>query len=284
MTQPPATNGQSTAPQPDAWTPRFLNLPIHAAVRLQLDNGLKNKESTVIVGPRGVGKTHTVRTQLEEIQREELRQQIATGRPPRQVLWYATAQADGTKTILTDIYTKLKGRPMGKRNQQDWTPTAFIQQITEIVKDERYALICIDEAQHIDAHNINHLRQLIDAAEEVGHGLQIILIGNEGLPREVAKTGQLGERFTGFVSFPRFSAGEVAPHLAEFHPGLGALRETLPAKAWKPLERQLFTAVRGSFRRLCKVLLNADELALRRGGPLTEQDVLLAIGKLPPEL
>lgn len=118
----------------------------------------------------------------------------------------------------------------------------------------------------------------------MGHALQIVLIGNEDLPREVAKTGQLGELFTGFLAFPRFSAGDVAPHLAEFHPGLGALRATLPAKVWKLLERQLFTAARGSFRRLCKILMNADELALRRGGPLSEQDVVLAIGKLPPEL
>ena len=145
-------------------------------------------------------------------------------------------------------------------------------------------MICIDEAQHIDAPNINHLRQLIDAAHQRGHALQLVLIGNEGLPERVAETGQLGERFTGWVAFPRFSADHVSAHLAQFHPGLGALQTSLAPKAWRKLERELFAAARGSFRRLCTVLRNADQLAQLHKGTMTIEDLEQAIDKLPPDL
>lgn len=279
------THPALTPSLPPRWDPPFLSLPVHALVRHQLTLALNNVESTVIVGPRGVGKTRTVLSQITEIRAAELRKQLAGGgASPRQILWYATGEAAGRKTVLSDIYAQLKGRPMGRRSKQDWSPTEYIRQITDVIRDEHYALICIDEAQHIDPANINHLRQLVDAAQHVGHALQLVLIGNEELPRNVNATGQLGERFTGFVNFTPFAADQVATYLAEFHPGVGALQTSLPAKQWKALEGKLFAAARGSFRRLCAILRNADELALLHGGSMTGQDLLQAIAKLPPNL
>lgn len=265
-------------------TPPFLNLPVHETVRYQVKLGLDNVESTVIVGPRGVGKTETMRLVIADTRKQQLAKQLSTGAPPRNILSYATAEAQGTKTVLVDIYSQLRGRPMGRRSKQDWTPTEYVRQITERLREESYALIHIDEAQKISPANIDLLRQLMDAAHAQNHGLRVILAGNEELPRNVAETGQLGERFTGFVEFPPFSADSVAPHLAGFDPGLAALQSTLTAKEWKLNERALFGAAQGSFRRLCTILANARELGAHHGRTMSAQDLDLAIKKLPPTI
>lgn len=281
MSTPMPSEHHSSDPR---WSLEFFTLPVHALVNYQLRLGLRGVESTLMHGPRGVGKTMAVQHFLERIRDEQLKTQIqpqpASTVPAAEVLFYETSRATGPKTVLTDIYQRLINRPLGKRSKQDWSPTMYIEQITERVIDDRIALIVIDEAQMIDTHNIDLLRQLPDAARRRGHSLRLFLIGNEGLMQNVAATQQTGERFTGQIAFPPLSPSLVAPHLASFHPGIAAMKERLPAKEWRALERELFTAVRGSFRRLCTIIENAHEFARLRKGELSEKDLRYAIGKI----
>lgn len=276
--------GSAPPPPPDGpWEPRFFTLPIHRVVEHQLRLALRGVESTLMHGPRGAGKTEAVRHYLGQIETQHLKAQLATGERAPTVLFYETSRAAGPKTVLTDVYAKIVGRPIGKRSKQDWSPTLYIDQITDRAIDDDLRLIVIDEAQMIDAANIDLLRQLPDAAARRGHSLRLFLVGNEGLVRTVAATGQAGERFTGDVPFPALSPGVVSPHLGEFHPGLAAVKAELGAKAWLRLERELFAAVRGSFRRLCRIIANAHEFTLARGAApeaMSERDLRLAIGKL----
>jgi DNA transposition AAA+ family ATPase len=262
------------------WTPPFLTLPVHKLLEHQLRLGLRGVESTLMHGPPGVGKTAAVSRYLDGIRRSQMAEQLATGQLPAEILFYETSKASGPKTVLADIYSLLIRRPISKRSRQDWSPTLYVDQITERVIDDNVRLIIIDEAQMIDAANIDLLRQLPDAAARRGHSLRLFLIGNEGLVRNVRQTGQDGERFTGDVAYPALSPSIVAPHLGSFHPGLGALRDGLEAKAWKALERDLLAAAAGSFRRLTTLIENAHELALARGSAMIERDIRLAIAKI----
>ena len=285
MSTPMPSEHQSGDPR---WSLDFFTLPVHALVDYQLGLGLRGVESTLMHGPRGVGKTMAVQHFLTRIREQQLRAQIqpqaqtqiASRAPAAEVLFYETSRATGPKTVLADIYQRLINRPLGKRSKQDWSPTMYIDQIIERVIDDRIALIVIDEAQMIDTHNIDLLRQLPDAARRRDHSLRLFLIGNEGLTQNVAATQQSGERFTGQIAFPPLLPSLVAPHLASFHPGIAAMKERLPAREWKALERELFTAVRGSFRRLCTIIENAHEFARIRKGELSEKDLRYAITKI----
>lgn len=264
----------------DTWSPKFLSLPIHGVLEHQMRLGLRGVESTLVHGPFGAGKTEAVKHCIQRLETEQLRAQLATGAAPASIVTYESSRATGPKTALTDIYIALTGRPMGKRSRQDWTPTQFIAQIAEHTADANVRLIVIDEAHQIDAGNIDLLRQLPDAAARRGHTLRFVLVGNAGLTQNVAATGQDGERFTGDVAFPPMSPEHVGPHLAGFHPGLAALQETLSAKAWRQLQLAMFATAAGSFRRLCAIIANAHEFALKRGQPMCERDVQLAIEKI----
>lgn len=264
------------------WEPPFLTLPTHALVEHQMRLALRGVESTLMHGPRGSGKTRLVSRVIAKIEAEQVQAQMTTGEYPIRIVWYETSKATGPKTALNDLYAKLIDRPIGKRSRQDWTPTQYIGQITERVVDENVRVIAIDEAHLIDAGNIDLLRQIPDAAAKSEHSLRLFLVGNEGLTRNVAATGQYGERFTGYIAFPPLASTQVSPHLVHFHPGLSAVRDTEGAKEWKRLVEAIFGAARGSFRRLGAIIGNAHELSVARGRPLSASDIRHAIEKLPP--
>ena len=171
---------------------------------------------------------------------------------------------------------------MGKRSKQDWTPTQFIEQIVMCAMEDDTRLIVIDEAQLINAQNIDHLRQLNDVAESLNHSLQLVLIGDEGLVPIVAATGQLGERFSHVIKFPSLTPADVAPNLTILHPDLEVLRAGMNAKPWDKLVRDIFRAACGSFRRLTTIIENAHEVARRHGRRIAEGDVRFGIDKLAP--
>ena len=253
---------------------------MHALLEHQLRLALRGVESTLVHGPFGSGKTECVRRLIQKLEAEQLKAQLASGAQPGVILVYETSRATGPKTVLTDIYIALTGRPMGKRSRQDWTPTQFIAQIADRTVDDNVRVIAIDEAHQIDPTNLDLLRQIPDAVARRGHTLRFVLVGNAGLTQNVAATGQDGERFTGDVVFPPMAPEHVAPHLPQFHPGLGALQQALPARGWKRLELDLFTEAGGSFRRLCTLIANAHEFALKRGQAMSGGHVRLAIEKI----
>jgi hypothetical protein len=278
-TTPSSTASNTATSSAARWQPPFLTLPVHAVIRHQIELGLKGTESTLLVGPPGVGKTFSVRTLLKQFDRQALTAQL-NNQPAPKHFPYETGRAQGTKTALTDLYVRLAGTEVGKRSKQDWTPTDFLEQIVHVAAREKVRLIVIDEAQLINAVNIDHLRQLYDHAAAIGWSLRLFLIGNEELVHNVKQTGQLGERFSNAIRYPSLSPAHVGPHLGGFHHDLPGIQQRLGDKEWTKLLRELFTAAHGSFRRLTTVIENAHELAIRRGTPMTEKDLRLAIDKL----
>lgn len=281
MSTPPLTLSPSASPnEAGRLELRSLHLPVHGLIRHQLALGLKGVESTLLVGPRGVGKSFGVRMLLRDFEKQALAADLE-GREVRQHRFFETGQSHGSKTALIDVYSQVARVTIGKRSRQDWTPTQFINQIVERAEADRVRLIVIDEAQLINAANIDHLRQLNDIAEQRGSSLRLFLIGNEALARTVAETGQLGERFASVIKFPALSASNVGPHLGGLHPDIPTIQHTLGAKEWAKLEKQMFAAASGSFRRLATIIENGHEMAIRRGKPMTADDIRLAIDKLP---
>ena len=280
----------------NAWSPPWYSMPVHAEVEYQVTRALNGKENSIIVGTRGVGKSETVRSAIRGVEAAELERVAnmqsdqsgassasAPALPTyaRAILYYEASESSGSKTALRDMLKKLKRRitPSEVRN---WTPADFVEQAFKQLKRRNTHLVCIDEAQFINTENLELVRQVSDLARANSFPLGIVLVGDHRLRDRLGATGQLGQRYTGLVEFPRFETlmGEVEL----WHPHLQILKKRLKAREWRMLTHKLTLAANGSFRRLVAVLENANALALRLGCPLDEEVLFMAIDKLAPEV
>lgn len=269
-----------------AWTPGFLETPDHQLARFQFTLGLDGVEHTVIHGRTGVGKTHTIQHLIAEVEEAEAAKARATdgAHTPRRIFAFTTSTADGRKTLLLDLYEAIAGEPLSAGNRRAWTPRHLIECIVTEVVAEGYHVIVVDEAQLADETNLQHLRLVGDIAAERGHRLGIIVAGTEELREKLVRTGQLGQRFSCEIRLPRVTREEIGPHVVGFHPHLPALADQIGAARWDALVDDLFAKVNGTFRRLTRVLENANAIALGRGEWMTEEILRAALDKLAPEV
>jgi hypothetical protein len=275
---------QKTKAELESWSPDFLQLSIHNELEHQLRLGMQGIEHAVVIGPRGVGKTHSVKWILGELQAEEVERSLADpAYVPREVLYYEASRASGTKTVIIDLHEQIFGG--GTRAAIRFhTAASLIDQIVAEVRSRGICLICVDEAQMIEPHNLDLLRQVPDRARALGHPLGLVLVGSEELREKVVAIQQLGQRFSAEIQMPLIDRKTVGPHLTGFHPHLDALKRGLKKSDWSEVEADLFRAARGKFRRLTTVLANANALALRFGRRLDGECLRLAIGKLADEV
>lgn len=267
-----------------AWSAEFLQLPVHLELQHQMNLCMQGIEQGFVIGARGAGKTYSVRWLINEIQAAEVERSLSEpGYEPREVLYYEASRATGTKTALIDLYEVIFGY-VSKAASRFHTARSLVEQIAAEMQRRNIALICVDEAQMIDAANLDLLRQVPDVARGMEHSVGLILVGSEELRDSLARIKQLGQRFSGEVRFPRIDRSQIAPLLPAFHPHLGPLKAKLKAKEWNRLENEFFTAVNGNFRRLVTLLRNANALALRLSSPVDARVLQLAIGKLAEEV
>lgn len=267
----------------ETWTPGLLGMPVHRELEHQMEVCRKGIEDAIVIGPGGVGKTEMVKRFCNRMREEEARRTIEDpSHLPAEVLYYEASRATGPKTGLLDLYKALFGGAsrVGARFQ---TPASLRDHIADELQRRNVRLICIDEAQLVDAANLDLLRQVPDAARSRGHAMGLMLIGNEELRDSLVAIRQMGQRFSAEVQFHRISRKSVGPHFTGFHPHLPALKDSLKDAAWRSLEEEVFRRVNGSFRRLEKLVLNANELVLKFDRRMDEKIVRLAIGKLALE-
>lgn len=278
------------------WTPPWYAMPVHAELEWQVERGLNGEENTVVIGTRGVGKSRTVASAIQRVENRELHRvatmkleeehdqpRAASGHLPsypRGIVCYDASNATGTKTALRDLLAELRRRvtPSEVRN---WTPREFVKRTLEQLVRRQTHLVCIDEAQNINADNLEHLRQVYDLARSQGYPMGIILVGDYRLRDRLVSTGQMGQRYTGMIEFPRFET--LVGELEQWHPHLKQLKNDMAAKDWRRITSDLGMAANGSFRRLVAILENANALALRLDRRINEEVLRMAIQKLAPE-
>lgn len=266
------------------WSPAFLEMPVHSEIRHAMRLGIAGVESGVVIGSRGVGKTYAIRTLAQIIQDEEIDRSLRDPQyAPRRIVVYEASESRGSKTALIDCFEVLAG-PMSTSMRRSRSPRRLIEEIAGEIQAQGIHLICIDEAQMIDASNLDQLRQVIDHCAKDGHPFAYLLAGSEELRDTLVQIQQLGQRFATQISFPPISLNEIAPLLPEFHPHLADLKAQLGSNEWRALERDLFRAVSGKFRRLQTILANANALAIEWHRPIDAEILGFAIGKLAPEV
>jgi hypothetical protein len=111
----------------------------------------------------------------------------------------------------------------------------------------------------------------------------MILIGSEELRDSLVSIRQLGQRFAAELRLGPLTSEQWARHWSAFHPHLVELKRALPAPEWNALTHETFRATRGKFRRVEKVLLNANAFALRFKRPIDADILRYALDKLASE-
>jgi type II secretory pathway predicted ATPase ExeA len=167
--------------------------------------------------------------------------------------------------------------------QRRYSPRDMQHEIVAQLRVRNVSLICIDEAQMIDARNLDLLRQIPDIARESGHPLGMILAGTAVLRQSLVTIGQLGQRFSAEIRLQPLTEGQFRDHWSDFHPHLGELKDSLTRVEWRDLTEQIHRKTRGNLRRLERVLINANELALVFGRPIDREILDFATDKLADE-
>lgn len=260
----------------------FLILEPHRKLKYQIVLCFNGVEHGIVVGPLGTGKSFTIEQYIKLLRAGEAEAVIADPEyQPRSIVDMVSSDADGKKTVLSDLYAEVFG--VSASDARFHTPRTLVELLAEEFRIRNTRLLCIDEAQKISPDNLDLLRQVPDECNRLDHPLSLVLVGNESLRDNVVEIRQLGQRFSFEIEFPRFSATTVHEHLLGFHPHLARLKSKMPKAEWRRLEADMLRASNGSFRRMFILLSNSNSLALAKGIHINEEVIRAGISKLAPE-
>ena len=195
----------------EEWSPGFLGMPVHRELEHQMELCRKGIEDAIVVGPRGVGKTEAVKRFCDRMRAgrsaTDDRRSVppAGGGPVLRSLAGHRAQDGSPRPVQGAVRRRRRGWALDSSR-----PPVCRDHIADEVQRRNVRLICIDEAQLIDAANLDLLRQVPDAARSRGHVMGLMLIGNEELRDSLVAIRQMGQRFSAEVKFHRISRKSVA--------------------------------------------------------------------------
>ena len=264
---------------PPTW---WIPMPIHDLILHYLSAVADGHQNLVITGPKGVGKTEAVRWAMGEFsQQETSRPEVENGQAPkREWLYFASGEADGRKTALRDLLSAL-GHRVGSAQTKHLTVRDFtalaVDQLRGTVGERNIRIVCIDEADRIDASNLNDLRQVIDEAERQRYPLGMILIGNGRVLKHLKTNEELGQRFSIALEFSTFKEQEIRAALPALHPDLTKLSET---PDWAALVELILDSAQGSIRRLERLLKLAHSFGRTKGTGIDDAAVRFAVRSL----
>lgn len=262
----------------------FLNQKVHAEIDHQIRLGLEGIESSAIIGAKGTGKTLSVNLLADRLEREELLQPKGPEGARRKIFRMVASDSTGAKTLLLDLYGLVAETKMSAAGARSTTPRELAELLALECKTRHIHLIIIDEAQKVNAHNIDQLREVPDRALAIGHAMGVLLVGNAGLRRELAACGELGHRIATVIEMPEIDRSFITERLPDLHEDLALLRKQLGKTAWSQLEEQLIGKVAGKLRRLTTIVANAVVLSRRLKRPIDAVILGTAITKLSAEV
>jgi type II secretory pathway predicted ATPase ExeA len=263
----------------------FLSLEIHAELEHQVRVCMNGDENAIVVGEGGLGKSRSVQVICDKLEGEEVELSIRTdgAHQPRRILRYDASRAQGTKTALLDLWARaIEGVPSAGMQRRS-SPHLIIQEIVQTLEMRNVALIVVDEAQMIAPDNLDLLRQVPDAAKARAYHLSLVLIGSPALRAALVATKHLGQRFSAELNFQPLTNAQWTQHASGFHPHLREMKSALPSTEWQALMGEIWRATSGKFRRIEKVMINANTLALSWKRPVDPEILRFALDKLAGE-
>jgi DNA transposition AAA+ family ATPase len=262
----------------------FLNLKVHAEIDHQIRLGLEGIESSAVIGAKGTGKTISVNLLADRLEREELINPKGAQGARRNIFRMVASNSTGAKTLLLDLYGLITQTKMTAAGSRATSPRELAELLARACKGQHIHLIIEDEAQKVNAHNLDQLREIPDRARAVGHEMGVLLVGNAGLRGERAECGELGHRIATVIEMPEIDRAFIGESLTDLNKDFEALRKQLGKSGWSQLEEQLVGKVAGKLRRLTTIVANAVVLSRRLNRPIDAVIMASAIQKLSEEV
>ena len=265
----------------DHWIP----LLVHEQVHHDVEHAFREGTGAVIYGPRGVGKTETVRRAIRTLEARESRRTMEDKTyEPRLISRYTSSTAGGAKTALADLMKHLTNADVANVTLRQ-SARNFSVAIGQVLQDRNIGLVVIDEAHQIATSNLEHLVGLLDIVrEELEHRVGFVFVGNPGIRRALVKIQQMGQRIVTGLEFRAVKREEVAGHLPSFHPHLETLHGRLKKREWAEVERIMLGSMQGSPRRLVRLIELANGLAMTFRTPIDVQALRDAASQLADQI
>jgi hypothetical protein len=292
---PSAADGSGTSLKPDdalevmaAWTePRFLRLPWHRTLELRLKQAARGESSLAVIGDQGTGKTQAVKRFLPEVGLDDegaIRGPWDGNVPGSPCFFLTMSRADGRKTALVNVLEGLReGIPVSASELRRFSPSVLLDQVVGECRDRGHRLICLDEAQMMDASNLDQVRLLTDRSTDAGYPIRMCLVGTGSLAETLSRIGQRGQRVAWEIHVKPLQLAEFHKNFTGFHPLLGDVEASMEGKDWRALVRHLYQRTRGKLRRIKDLLQGANALGLQLNEPLDADHLTRTANDLPPE-
>lgn len=290
-----AADGTGMSRKPDdalevmaAWTePRFLRLPWHRTLELRLQQASRGESSLAVIGEQGTGKTQAVKRFLPRVGSDsgEAIRGLWDGNVPGSPCFFLTmSRADGKKTALVNLLEGLRdGIPITASELRRFSPSALLDLIVSECRERGHRIICLDEAQMMDANNLDQIRLLTDRSTDTGYTVRMCLVGTGSLAEGLSRIGQRGQRVAWEIHVKPLQLAEFHKNFTGFHPLLGEIEASMEGKDWRALVRHLHQRTRGKLRRIKDLLQGANALGLQLNEPLNADHLSHTANDLPPE-
>lgn len=270
MTTP---NSPSPAMPASVPTAPFIMLDTHQTLALLLESTWELGMSTVVLGPLGIGKTYSVKAQLNQLAAQR-NASVAAGTTPRQRSVFVDQTPESSeKALLVGLYAELSGSSSGLNAVKAQSVKQLTQRVVEHLAQQHVRVIAFDEAQGLSPAQLNTLIHLPDHME-AGHSLGLVLLGPPELRHKVRATGQTGQRGTfehDMLPLQRADLDKVLPMLS---PSLRVLQQrkqwTAPDKTgqtWKLLCDDIYGRCDGTWRPVNNVVRLTESLVVKGSTP-----------------
>ena len=260
------------------WRMPFTTPSTLRALEFKLRTAANGTTHVALFGDPGVGKTELLK--VLTVQLEQYLQRELPGSPAPVVRMYEASRSTGQKGGLLDMYRELLEMDV-PRLHNGGTASFYIDVIAKFCIEENVRLVAIDEAQLIDAVNLDLIRQVADRAKGLGHPMGLCFSGHPSLRQALASAKMLGQRLCSVTDLAPISHADTLKILRSAHPDLELLATHLSDAQWRALGDRLAIKAGGNLRRIATIIGLANEMAVQKHGPITAPILDVAIGLVP---
>lgn len=200
-----------------------------------VDLAASNRKGTVVVGPKGVGKSVGVRQAVEAFDSaERAKQDQDATYERRRILSLHAPRDDQYRDVIGRIWKEAAGMKMSyRRGMHGKGQDELLYQLVEKLLSQNVAVVVLDEAERLSEVGLEALRDLISAAEtkarerqthngDAPGGVGVVLVGTPDVRTRLQRSDEMGHRWLRVFEVQRPSLSDAARYYRQALPCLDA--------------------------------------------------------------
>jgi hypothetical protein len=211
-----------------------------------LAQAAKERRGVVCLGPKGAGKTIALDLAVERFKEgeREIQQRSAKYRR-RRVLHLRTLRGEKPRDVVVTIAKAITGRaPALKVRGRTKTPDELFEELVTHLRNQRVAVIVIDEAETLSDAALSILRDILSLAEStskarytkagtVPAGVGVLLVGTWELHPRMMSDLEAGERWARVQTIGQAAAEAVPQIYRRLFPAFERFAALIGDAAWE---------------------------------------------------